>query len=226
MCRFLLVKSKNKIKPEKFLREFSSMCEKSRAPDGDWQGDGWGIALKSQISKLKSQSWDIYKSLKPVWKDQEQFNKFPETDLFVVHARSSGFPDQKGIIEYNQPYIEDSLCYVFNGMIRGVSLSKPIAGKIGAQKIFSLLKQQIQNNPPEEALENVDKLIINNAKKAEGMNIGFVYEDKFYVLCEYENNQDYFGVRYFRDDNITLVCSEPIGSYQWRYMKKSEILVL
>ncbi len=195
------------------------MCEKSRAPDGDWQGDGWGIASKGQ-------SWEVYKTLKPIWKDRDKFQEFGETDIFAVHARSAGFPDQKGIIEYNQPYINDLLCYVFNGMIRGVSLSMPLEGKIGAQKIFSLLKQQIKNKSPEQALEHVDNLIINNSKKIEGMNIGIVYEDKFYVLCEYENNNDYFGIRYYQDNDLTLVCSEQIGSYQWRYMKKSEILVL
>ncbi|MBI3954995.1 hypothetical protein HY338_01010, partial [Candidatus Gottesmanbacteria bacterium] len=53
MCRFLLVRSKIKIKPEKLLQDFAGMCQKSRAPDGDWQGDGWGIA--SKISNFKFQ---------------------------------------------------------------------------------------------------------------------------------------------------------------------------
>lgn len=219
MCRFLLVRSINKIKPEKLLSQFGEMCEKSRAPDGDWQGDGWAIAIKNQ-------KWEVYKSLRPIWEDRDKFQEFGETNSFVVHARSAGFPDQKGIIEYNQPYVTDGLCYVFNGMIRRVSLSMPLEGKIGAQKIFSLLKQEIKKNSPEEALREVDRLIINNAKKVEGMNIGLVYEDKFYVLCEYENNNDYFGIRYYQDNDLTLVCSEQIGSHQWRYMKKSEILVL
>ena len=220
MCRFLLVRSKNKIKPEKLLDEFASMCEKSRAPDGDWQGDGYGIAWRM------AGKWELKKSLTPVWDEINRFETIPKTKLFAVHARSSCFPNQKGIIEYNQPYIEDSLCFVFNGMVRGVSLSMPLDGKIGAQKIFSLLKQNIRKNSTDEALRQVDRLIVNNAKKVEGMNIGVVYDGKFYVLCEYESNKDYFGIRYYQDDDITLVCSEPIGSYQWRNMKKSEILVL
>ena len=219
MCRFLLVRSKKKIKPLELLNQFAQMCEKSRAPDGDWQGDGWGIASKGQ-------SWEVYKTLKPIWKDRDKFQEFGETDIFAVHARSAGFPDQKGIIEYNQPYINDLLCYVFNGMIRGVNLSMPLEGKIGAQKIFSLLKQQMQEKSTKEALRQVDKLIVNNSKIVEGMNIGVAHDDKFYMLCEYENNEDYFGIRYYQDDKITLVCSEPIGSYQWRSMQKSEILVL
>ena len=220
MCRFLLVRSKNKFKPEKLLRQFSLMCQKSRAPDGDWQGDGYGIAW--QVNG----KWKLEKSLSPIWEEQDKFDQIPETHLFAAHARSSGFPDQKGIIEYNQPYINDLLCYVFNGMIRGVSLSMQLEEKIGAQKIFSLLKQQIQNKSPEEALEHVDKLIINNSKKIEGMNIGIVYEDKFYVLCEYENNKNYFGIRYYHDDDIILVCSEVIGEYAWKIMDRSQILAL
>lgn len=219
MCRFLLVRSKKKIKPETLLNKFALMCQKSRAPDGDLQGDGWGIA--SKIS-----NWKIYKSLKPIWEDKEKFHKFPESDLFAVHARSSGFPDQKGIIEYNQPYISDDLCFVFNGMIRGVSLNMELAGKIGAQKILSLLKQKIENDSIEGSLQQINELILSKAKQIEGMNIGVVSKNKFYILCEYEKNSNYFGIRYFQNDGMILICSEPIGDYEWMIMRKGEILSL
>lgn len=216
MCRFLLVRSKNKIKPEKLLNQFASMCEKSHDPGGDRQGDGWGIAVGREV----------YKSLKPIWKEKEKFKEFGETNTFVVHARSAGFPHHRGNIEYNQPYISNGLCFVFNGMIKGVKLRRILEGKIGAQKIFSLIQIEEKDKTIDATLRIVDKLLLENSKKVTGMNIGVVKNNKFYLLCEYENNPSYFGIRYYHRDNLTLVCSEPIGDYNWEIMQKSQILVL
>ena len=58
MCRFLLAKSKLSINPEKILKSFAKMAKKSKAYDGDWQGDGWGF------SWLKDDKWQIYKSIR------------------------------------------------------------------------------------------------------------------------------------------------------------------
>ena len=44
MCRFLLIKSKKPMNPKKVLTSFAALAKMSKAPDGDWQGDGWGAA--------------------------------------------------------------------------------------------------------------------------------------------------------------------------------------
>lgn len=217
MCRFLLVRSEKPINPQPLLQEFAAMCKKSRAPDGDWQGDGYGIAWN------QDDKWQLHKSIEPIWKETETFKTVGGTNLFVAHARSAGFPQQKGVIDYNQPYINDTLCFVFNGMIRGVKLPFALEGKIGAQKLFSLIKNLLQKETPETVLKKVDKLLRNNTTKIVGMNIGLVQNGAFYVLCDYADNDDYFGVRYIKDNNLTLVCSAPFGAYHWKSMKKGEI---
>jgi len=214
-----MVRSKKKIKPQELLSQFAAMCQVSRAPDDDWQGDGWGIAIKSQI-------WEVHKSLNPIWEDKDVFDKFPKTDVFVAHARSAGFPQHKGNIVYNQPYIDGSLCFVFNGLIRGVTVQRKLKGEIGAQKIFSLILEELDSSKPDEALKTVDKLIVANSKKITGLNIGLVKNDHFYALCRYDGNIDYFSLHYVEDGGITLLCSEPIGKYEWKTMQKGEILVL
>jgi len=220
MCRFLLARSKKTLKPEKLLRQFALMCQNSHAPDGDWQGDGWGIAW------FEKDTWKSYKSLSPVWEDQNKFSDIPSTNLFAVHARSAGFPQHKNNLDYNQPYLGDNLCYVFNGMIRGVRIPRVLEGQIGAQKIFSFLKQEIKNNNAEATLRILDETMLKNSKLIEGMNIGFVFEGKFYILCEYSRHPAYFGLNYFQGNGLTLVCSEKISAYPWKRMTKGEILVL
>ncbi len=220
MCRFLIVKSKKKIQPEELLKSFALACQKSIAPDGELQEDGYGIAWKND------KSWQLKKSLAPIWEEQDLFERIPETNLFVAHARSAGFVKDKGNLDYNQPFIYKNLCFVFNGMIRKISLNLPLEGEIGSQKLFSLIKSKLKKHKIGSALEEVKKLVLKKAKKVEGMNIGLIAGDNIYILCQYLNNQDYFSLYYFRNKNFTIVSSELFGLYQWKNIKKGEIKTL
>lgn len=219
MCRFLLVKSQEVIKPEKLLKDFALMCQKSHAPDGDWQGDGWGIAWQ------ENGTWKLKKSLLPIWEEQNSFLLIPNTNLFVVHARSAGFPQHKNNLDFNQPYISDNKCFVFNGMIRGVQIPRVLEGQIGAQKIFSYLREELKNSTTKESLQNLDETMLNNSKLVEGMNVGLVIDRTFYILCEYSHHPSYFRLNFFHNNDLTLVCSEMIADYQWKSMTKGEIRV-
>lgn len=136
MCRFLIIKSKKKIKPAKLLKEFALMCKKSLAPDGELQKDGYGIAW------YDGKTWQLKKSLAPIWEEQDLFGEIPETNLLAAHARGAGFDEDRGDIDFNEPFIYGDLCFIFNGMIRGVRLNRKLEGKIGSQKLFSLIKSQ------------------------------------------------------------------------------------
>lgn len=226
MCRFLLVKSRQPIDPQPLVRGFANMAATSRTPDGDWQGDGWGIAWKVQTSKFKVQNWQVYKSLKPIWKDKAVFHQFPKTNLLAIHARSASFVKDKGKLEYNQPYLDKDLCFVFNGLIAGVKLTTPLAGIIGAQKLFSLLRLQLKQDP-EQALTAVSTIMHSNSRTVVGMNIGLIKGRSFYVLCDYEKYRDYFSLYYYKDKDLTLVCSEKLSNIlvdrKWKLMRKGEI---
>src|SRR5437879_4414407 len=86
MCRFALIQSQQPIEPKPFLTAFAEMAEKSKAPDGDRQADGWGIAW------LEGNRWRSHKSLLPIWNDSKMFESFPKTSAFLVHARSAFLP--------------------------------------------------------------------------------------------------------------------------------------
>ncbi|MCL4488786.1 MAG: hypothetical protein M1570_11745 [Chloroflexi bacterium] len=222
MCRFLLAKSDQELEPQELLAAFAGMCRNSRAPDGDWQGDGWGVAWRQEGE------WKLYKSLQPIWEDAQAFAAVPPTRLLVAHARSAGFPDQKGILAYNQPYVQDSLCFVFNGMIRGVRLPQGLEGEIGAQKIFAWLRQELERKDPAEALQGLDRVIRSRSRRVVGMNIGVVREDTFGLLCDYGDveNAAYFGLNYLQQEGRTLVCSEPLAGYPWNKMSRGQVRLL
>lgn len=219
MCRFLIVKSKNKINPEKLLKSFALACQKSVAQDGELQRDGYGIAWQD------GNIWQLKKSLAPIWEEQDLFKQIPETNLFVAHARSSGFAKHRDNLDYNQPFIDGPLCFVFNGMIRKVSLSFLVKGRIGSQKLFSLIKLRAEKYNFDSVLRHIKDLILKRAEKVEGMNIGLIKANKIYVLCQYSNNINYFSLHYYQGRNLTIISSEVFNHYAWLTMKKGEIKI-
>jgi len=220
MCRFVLLAAPAPCDMRPFVVQFAQMCQRSTGLNGEgWQGDGWGVAWQEK------EKWNLNKSLSPIWKDQIKFASIPRTKLFVAHARSAGFPQHKNNLDFNQPYISDNLCFVFNGMIRGVKIPRVLEGQIGAQKIFSYLKQEIRRYSPDRALRQLNQELHKYSKIIEGMNIGLISNDKLYVLCQFNNNQDYFGLRYTQNPEETIICSEPIARYSWNLMGKGEVLI-
>lgn len=217
MCRFLVIKSKNKINPIGLLNQFASICKKSIAPDGERQRDGFGIAWKEKGS------WKIKKSLTPIWETQNLFHQIPETNLLVAHARGAGFEKDRGIIDYNEPFIDGDLCFVFNGMIRGVKIKRKLEGKIGSQKLFSLVKDELKNKNSSDVLKLVNETVLSNSKKIEGMNIGLIKDGKISALCQYSGNKDYYALKYYKGTDLTIISSETFGSFSWQQFKKGQI---
>ena len=220
MCRFLLARSHEPLDIQSLLSEFALMCESSRAPDGDRQGDGWGIAWKEE------NGWQIKKSLSPIWEEQDRFTNIPPTRLLAIHARSAGFPQHKGNIEFNQPYINEGWCFVFNGMLRGVSIPRKLSGAIGAQRIFSFLQEETAHATGDQALETLDRTFLAHTRRIDGMNVGLVKDDRLYALCEYADNEEYFSLRYYQDPHLAMICSASLPGFLWQKMKKGQVISL
>ena len=100
MCRFLMVRSDTAFQPEPILTEFARMAEACRAPDGDRQADGWGIAWLEDRNLWRSRT-----STSPIWDESHIFHAIPAGTAFAIHARSASFPGQNNNLQYNQPYV-------------------------------------------------------------------------------------------------------------------------
>ena len=205
MCRFLLIKSENQVDPQKYLQAFSDMAEKSKAFDGDWQGDGWGVSWLDENDK-----WQIYRSLKPVWQDTEKFKEIPFSRIIAVHARSASFPEHKNIIQYNQPYISGQYSFVFNGLLKGVKLSSDLPGTIGAEKIWSLLQTFLKRYDPQTSLEKVKHVLIKNAREIQALNIGLSDGQSIYSLNYFTKHPHYYQLYLSSSNNVSLICSEDL----------------
>lgn len=217
MCRFSLIRSEKNFEIKPFLFQFAQKCRENKI----WQGDGWGVAWLDSKN-----NWQILKSLLPIWEEVETFKKIPRSKIFLIHARSSSFERDKNNLEYNQPFIEGEIAFVFNGNILGMRTPTKIPGKIGSQKIFYLIKKYIPETGILGAIQKVKAMIEARAKKIEGMNLALCDKKKFYLLCYHNGDSDYYGIRYFKTKAMIIVSSEEISDFPFQLMENNQILVI
>ncbi|MCA9385207.1 class II glutamine amidotransferase [Candidatus Dojkabacteria bacterium] len=224
MCRILAVQKTTPTQPQKLLYSFAEMCKKSRTPDGDRQGDGWGIAWLDEAT-----TWKSYKSTSPVWEDTKIFEQLPETRLFIVHARSKSFETDSVDEAFNQPYLSNTIACAFNGELHGVMI--PAEGKIGAEKIFSLVQKYKSENLT-TTLQKLNQQLDIGVKEVIGSNIVVSDSSALYALCKHwGKTPDYHTIRYIHDSQTTIICSEiitleGINNSVWKEMSNGEVIQL
>lgn len=204
MCRLLVAHFQEATDPRTLLTAFVKMAEASKSLDGDWQGDGWGAAWLTA-----NNTWNTYSSLAPVWQDQAAFAQIPSTRSLAVHARSASFPEHKGVLAFNQPYVAGPYAFTFNGLVKGVSLP-PIPGRIGAEKIWHLLQQELLQAPPDVALERLRQLLLTHAKEVIALNIGLATPDGIFALNQFSRHPEYYTLQHAKTASMELICSEPL----------------
>jgi predicted glutamine amidotransferase len=216
MCRFLIVSSEKEIDPQPFAEGFADVCQKSIAPNGDKQEDGWGV------SWIENHKWKTIHSLSPIWEDRDIFLHIARTTKLVIHARSATFPKEKGILSYNQPYAIGKYCFVFNGALFGVRLGKPVSGEIGSQKIWSLLQDELASYSLPDSINRVKDFLEKNSKEIIALNMGIVTKESVSVLCKYSKETEYYTLHYHKSD-FQIICSEKLPEFSFTPMKNDEV---
>lgn len=199
-----MVKSAKPFQPEDMMRSFADMAKHSHAPDGDWQGDGWGVSWR------ESNNWRSYSSLLPVWKDSQKFTDVPETTFLLVHARSASFIKDKDILEYNQPYCDQNIAFVFNGLLKGVQLPQPVPGQIGAQKIWNMIRAQFADTDVKAAMRQTISLLQTNTRKIQALNLGISDGNQLLAYSQASTAQEYYTLQLHQSSDLSLVCSEKL----------------
>ncbi len=216
-----MLKSEEIFRADEILLLFAEVCRKSLTPDGDWQGDGWGISYVSPIGK-----WEMKKSTEPIWEETEKLKSLPESKFFLVHARSSSFQNQRRNIEYNQPFVNGKFSFVFNGLVKGISPPFPVEGDIGSQKIWNVLLDLLKERSPIESLVHLKNMIIENSRAVQALNIGLCDGENIYALCYYTCHPEYYSLWYSKSSSLLLVSSNPILGYNLKKLSKGKILIL
>ena len=224
MCRFLLLHIPVDFDPTDVFLSFAAICSKKRGEDGEGQRDGWGMAW------LQDDSWQVTRSLRPIWEDVDLLLSTPRARTYALHARSASFEKHRNHIEYNQPYVSDTTAFVFNGILRGVHLPQHVAGNIGAQRIWNLLQQTLKSGQPQghtaTALATTLDLLSAHSQEIAACNIGLIDRDAIYAASRYTRDPDYYQLRYHSSAGLRMVCSEPLAGYDFADVPLDRVIQL
>ena len=210
MCRLLTVRSEKPFAIMPHLGKFADIARNSK----EYQGHGWGCSYRD-----KSGLWRFYKNINPVWEDD--LSRFGATTLLVAHARSA-FEDRDIVIENNMPFFDGRTVFVFNGELRGVQIREQ--GRIGAEKIFNFIRR-FDREDTLKALEKAVGIIKKRTRYIRGMNIIMVNEGGVFVSSFFNEDEEYFTMRY-REGTELIICSEPYPSgKKWQRIANNSVRV-
>jgi len=221
VCRFLMIRSTSPFRPDAVLEKFAAMAERSRAPDGDWQGDGCGIAWRAD-----NEQWHAHTSLRPIWEEAMVFSGIPATTACVVHARSASFPDHKNVPDFNQPFVRGHHSFVFNGLLRNVSMPFQVEGRIGSQKIWALLERFLKGQDPAKALNILVSVLQGRSQHVQALNLGLFSGARMLAFCNYAAFPEYYQLYCHRTPTITMVCSEALDGQPFYPLPVNEVTEL
>ena len=210
MCRLLTVRSEEPFAIMPHLGKFADIARNSK----EYQGHGWGCSYRDE-----SGLWRFYKNINPVWEDD--LSRFGATTLLVAHARSA-FEDRDIVIENNMPFFDGRTVFVFNGELRGVQIREQ--GRIGAEKIFNFIRR-FDRGDTLKALEKAVGIIKKRTRYIRGMNIIMVNEGGVFVSSFFNEDEEYFTMRY-REGTELIICSEPYPSgKKWQRIANNSVRV-
>ncbi len=195
MCRLLLVDARQPVNPNNFLQPFRQVCQSSR----EFQGHGWGCAWLDA-----NNHWQQYHNIAPIWEDPKA--DFPDTTLFLVHARSA-FRDEGIAIENNMPFSDGNSVFLLNGELRGVRIKAD--GRIGAEKIYNFIRR-FEKDGLATAVRKGANIIDKRSRYISAMNF-FVATPEAVEICSwFSEDPKYFQLHQSTSDRLRLVCSAPL----------------
>lgn len=193
MCRFLCIRAKELFDPFPHLEAFAEIAKNSK----EYQGHGWGCAIWTKSK------FEIYKNICPIWEDP--FPHFERTTRLIVHARSA-FRNEGIMIENNMPFGDENIVFVFNGELHGVRIKAE--GRIGAEKIFTLLKRLHRGHWP-DTLRRTMELIKARTRYVKAMNMGIATAEGMWIASFFNEDPLYFTLHRKSTAEFSIVCSEP-----------------
>jgi len=216
-----MMRSEAPLRPTVLLEKFADMASRSRSPDGDRQADGWGVAWLDEQG-----GWSVRKSPNPIWTETRLFARIPRCQVLTAHVRSASFPDHKGVVEFNQPFLADSYAFVFNGLLQGVSFPFPVEGRIGSQKIWSLLQRSMNGGGPAAGISALVRKLESRAREIQALNIGLVDGRRLFIYCRQTEAGSYYRLQVHRSPSLTLVCSEALADLSWQSVPLNVVMEL
>ncbi len=211
MCRLLYARASQPFSISGLLEPFAELSRNSR----EYQGHGWGCSWWAEGQ------WHYYHHIDPVWEDD--FSRFDETTLLLVHARSA-FRDEGIVIENNMPFSDRDSVFIFNGELRGVKIKSE--GRIGAEKIYNYIRR-FDRGDKLAALDKAVGIIKKRSAYVRAMNIILSDGEQSCLSSSYSEDPEYFQMHQIKTTAMHLVCSQPFaGESGWTAIDNNTTILL
>jgi predicted glutamine amidotransferase len=220
-CRMLIAVGQFPVR--QLLDDFKLMAlnrneahERNRNNPNYLHDNGWGIVL-GKSGNLK----ELYKKDIPCWKDP-RFLKYYDAkpDFVMVHARRAS---DKNLVNlsFTHPFERDGWYFCHNGTVTDLKSKE----KNDSEQFFALLLSSIKKHSiVGEAVKNtVDKIKEYTALNCILANKAFVY-----ILVKYQENPEYYTMKYLENKNYIIVSSEVLPNFngEWKKLSNSTLLEL
>ena len=106
------------------------------------------------------------------------------------------------------PFVDNEMAFAFNGELRGVRLREP--GRIGAEKIFNLLKRTVGVPVDRASVQDCVDLIVRKTRYVRALNAILATPTRLFVSALHSENPEYFDIHYLESDEQLIVCSAPL----------------
>ena len=193
MCRLLCVRASKPFGIQDHLTRFARIAKNS--PED--QSHGWGCAW------LSNRKWVIYRSIAPVWEDDTPFAA--RSECLIAHARSA-YRNEGIVLENNMPFFDGTRIFVFNGELQGVRIR--MDGRIGAEKVFNLIKRFDYGDMP-SAIETAFKTLDAKSRYVRAANLIVAEADRTCLGTWFKENPDYFQMHQKHVDGTFILSSAP-----------------
>lgn len=200
MCRLLCVRAERPFQVNEYLRKFAEVARQSK----EYQGHGWGYAWWNGLR------WSLYRNVKPIWEDSHTANV--STSCLLAHVRSA-FENRDISVENNMPFADERWAFAFNGELRGVRMK--VDGRIGAEKVFNLIRLRKQQNM-RNALTEAVRLLQQRTVEFKACNVIVSDGNEVYLASRFTVDDEYYTLRRKVEGERLLICSAPFaGETDW-----------
>jgi hypothetical protein len=99
-----------------------------------------------------------------------------------------------------------------------------VEGRIGSQKIWSLLQQSINGGGPAAGISALVRQLESGAREIQALNLGLFQGRRLFVYCRQAGVGPYYQLKIHRTPALILVCSEALAGLRWQSVPLNAVL--
>lgn len=204
MSRFLFINKKERFDIETDLTVFAENAEMNHTPEGNWQGDGWGISWLDPLG-----GWREFKLFMPIWKNKDFLYMFTPSNTFLMHVRTLAAEEEYISEEHNLPFTNENISFAFDGDL--IESEIGTANKLIADKFWETIKTFDLNNLENE-FKNFCENINLETEALKAANLVLCNKENVYVYSKYKTElESYYQLNYVIDENKIVFSSQEMN---------------